>query len=67
MQRFSRADCAGLEGKVWLQWLTERDPRGFNWTDKGTLLIEAPYLPPGKSLNLNTIKMLIQATKEWVK
>ena len=67
MQRFSRADCAGLEGKLWLQWLTDKDPRGFNWADKGTLLMDAPYLPPGKSLNLETIKMLLQATREWAR
>jgi hypothetical protein len=67
MQCFSRAECAGLEGRGWLQWLTGKDPRGFNWADKGMLLIEAPYLPPGKPLDLDTIKALLQATKEWVK
>ena len=67
MQRFSRAACAGLEGKVWLQWLTSKDPRGFNWAEKGALLMDAPYLPPGKPLNLETIKTLLQATREWAR
>lgn len=67
MQRYSRAECAGLEGKAWLQWLTGKDPRGFNWSAQGALLIEAPYLPPGKALDLDTIKTLLRAAGEWVK
>jgi len=67
MQRFSRSVCAGLSGHDWLQWLTQQDPKGFNWIDNGALLMETPYAPPGRTLRAESIKMLLQAAKEWVR
>jgi hypothetical protein len=67
MQRHSRAECAGLWGQDWLRWLTAKDPRGFNWVALGTLLVEAPYAPPGRNCRLKDLKSLISAAKRWVK
>jgi hypothetical protein len=66
MQRYSRAECAGLWGQDWLRWLTAKDPRGFNWVDTGTLLVEAPYAPPGRNCPPKDLKSLISAAKRWV-
>jgi hypothetical protein len=67
MQSFSRSECAGLEGTDWLRWLTSKDPGGFDWTVRGSLLIEAPYAPPGRAYSAQSVKMLIDAAKRWVK
>jgi hypothetical protein len=31
MARHGRTACAGLHGEDWLAWLTEHDPKGFDW------------------------------------
>ena len=67
MQSFSRAECAGLEGADWLRWLTTKDPRGFDWVARGSLLIEAPYAPPGRTYSAQSVKILIDAAKRWVR
>jgi hypothetical protein len=67
MQCFSRAECAGLEGRDWLHWLTAKDPGAFDWAGRGLLLIEAPYAPPGRNVSPDAVKILIAATRRWVK
>jgi hypothetical protein len=67
IQSFSRAECAGLEGLDWLHWLTTKDPGGFDWAARGSLLIEAPYAPPGRTYSPQSLKILIGAAKRWVK
>ncbi len=67
MRRFSRAACAGLEGRHWLLWLKAQDPLGFDWLTAGGILIEAPYAPPGKKWPLQDVKALLAAAREWVK
>jgi Domain of unknown function (DUF4381) len=67
MQSFSRAECAGLEGTDWLRWLTAKDPGGFDWVTRGSLLIEAPYAPPGRIYSPQSVKILIDAAKRWVR
>jgi hypothetical protein len=66
MQSFSRTECAGLEGADWLRWLTSKDPGGFDWVARGSLLIEAPYAPPGRTYSPQSVKILIDAAKRWV-
>jgi hypothetical protein len=66
MKRFSRAACAGLEGKDWLSWLKKNDPQGFDWESDGRLLTEAPYAPPGIALPPEKIRRLIGAVRPWV-
>ena len=67
MRRFSREQCAGLEGRDWLRWLTAKDPGKFDWERRGALLIEAPYAPPGQNVSAITLRVLIGAAKKWVK
>jgi hypothetical protein len=67
MRSSSRADCAGLEGADWLRWLSAHDPGKFDWAARGSLLVEAPYAPPGQDISPETLKVLIHAAKRWVK
>jgi hypothetical protein len=64
---FSRAECAGLEGRDWLSWLSAKDPRKFDWAGQGGLLVEAPYAPQGRIYSPQCLKILIEATKRWVR
>lgn len=66
LRRFSRAECAGLMGDEWLQWLSHRDPKKFDWKNKGKLLIDAPYAPRIDQQSIHQIKELIHAVREWV-
>lgn len=67
VKRFSRNDCASLMGEAWLQWLTEHDPKKFDWENKGRLLIELPYAPQNRKVAVNEVRTLIQAVKDWVR
>lgn len=66
IRSYSRAECAGLQGKDWLRWLTTKDPGGFDWASNGALLIEAPYAPPGRDVPAESLRLLIRAAKKWV-
>ena len=67
LKRYSRKECAGLEGDAWLKWLAKEDLKKFDWTKKGTLLNEAPYAPEKYKLPANQIKELIHAARNWVR
>lgn len=66
VSRFPRKECAGLVGDAWLTWLKTHDPKQFNWTEKGRLLIEIPYAPVRSELSVTQVKELIQAVRNWV-
>lgn len=66
LKKYSRKECAGLMGDAWLKWLTEKDPKEFNWEKKGMILIKAPYAPLNHQLSSDQIKELIHAVREWV-
>jgi len=66
IRKFSRSDCAGLQGDQWLQWLQVHDPRHFDWPQTGTLLIDAPYTPPNGKVNPDEVRELIRAAVKWV-
>lgn len=66
VRRFPRKECAGLVGDAWLKWLKTHDPKQFDWSEKGKLLVEAPYAPAQTDLPLQQIKELIQAVRHWV-
>jgi hypothetical protein len=66
VRRFPRKECAGLVGDAWLKWLKAHDPKQFDWTEKGKLLVEIPYAPACTDLPLLQIKELIQAIRFWV-
>ena len=58
---------AALEENAWLQWLTKRDPKKFDWEKNGVLLIEIPYAPSHLNiLSLSDVKQLITAVREWI-
>lgn len=65
-RRFPRKECAGLVGDAWLHWLDLHDANKFNWSEKGKLLINIPYAPANKELQVEQVKELIHATKKWV-
>jgi hypothetical protein len=66
MARRGREACAGLTGQDWLQWLSGNDPKGFDWTRDGRLLLDTPYAPPGRSGGAEEFLRLIDAAHEWV-
>jgi len=66
LKRYSRKECAGLTGKKWLLWLSENDSKGFDWGNKGALLIEVPYTPLNYKLPAQQVRELIQAARNWV-
>jgi hypothetical protein len=66
IHRFSRPECAGLQGEDWLRWLAAHDAAGFDWADRGALLNEAPYSAPGRMVSPTAVGALIDAAKRWV-
>ncbi len=67
MHRYSRVECAGLEGKRWLTWLAEHDPSQFDWQAKGKCLVDAPYGPSNMFIPLEDVLDIINAIERWVK
>lgn len=66
LRRYPRKECAGLIGDKWLKWLTQHDPKQFDWENKGRLLIDIPYAPLKSKMSTDQVKKLIQAAKDWV-
>lgn len=66
MARLGRPACAGLTGQAWLDWLAGNDPKGFDWTERGRLLLDAPYAPPGDPGRHEDLMTLIDAAYDWV-
>lgn len=68
LRKYGRAACAGLEGKDWLDWLKAHDPKGFDWTDRAGILIEAPYMPDQVVAKSDAdFDALFKAAERWVK
>ena len=66
MHKYSRAECAGLEGNAWLKWLTQKDETNFNWEQYGQILTTAVYAPLGKEkILIPQLIKLIDQTKKW--
>ena len=66
MLRYGRAACAGLSGEAWLEWLSAHDPNGFDWRIEGRMLLEAPYAPVDRPLDVPQLQRLIDAGLAWV-
>jgi Domain of unknown function (DUF4381) len=67
MHRYSRNECASLEGRDWLLWLKEHDSVKFDWVKYGKILVEYPYTPENKNdVSSKEISRLINAIKNWV-
>ncbi len=67
IRKYGRESCAGLEGDEWLRWLTQHDPKEFDWLMKGKILIEAPYMPDDTQQGEFDFEPLIKASEKWVK
>ncbi len=63
--RCGRDSCAGLYGELWLAWLSDHDPDGFDWRTRGWLLLDLPYAPPGELEHQPELYRLIDAALEW--
>lgn len=66
MARCSRRECAGLVADQWLDWLHRNDPRGFDWNERGRLLLELPYAQRVEEANVGELRQLINAALQWV-
>ena len=66
MARIGRDACAGLTGEDWLQWLRGNDPAEFDWPQRGQLILEVPYAPPGDLSRSAELLALIDAAYAWV-
>jgi Domain of unknown function (DUF4381) len=65
---YGRKESAGLAGKKWLVWLTNRDPSNFNWLKKAQILVDFPYMPEEKIMADNEqILAIAKATKQWLR
>lgn len=67
VKKYPRETCAGLSGTAWLTWLTQHDPKNFNWLQYGQPLILGAYAPKLANIKTTDLKKLIQAAKRWVK
>lgn len=67
IHKCGRQSCAGLEGHEWLGWLTQNDPKDFDWRIDGKILIEAPYRPDDMAQDKFDFEPLMKAAERWVK
>lgn len=66
ISRCGREQTASLTGEAWLDWLQTNDSTGFPWREKGRLLLELPYAPPGREADKTQLAQLIDAAILWV-
>jgi hypothetical protein len=67
MARYGRDACAAITGREWLEWLQSHDPQGYNWTDRGGIMLDLPYAPPGyASAEVMQLLEMIDAAQNWV-
>jgi len=66
MARSGRRTAAGLTGDKWLQWLAEQDTSNFEWEKHAQILLVAPYMPPGKTVERAELTRLIRAATRWI-
>ena len=66
MARSGRREAAGITGDAWLLWLEEHDDSGFDWRQRGQILLVAPYMPPAMTVQKDELAKLIRAAMRWV-
>ncbi|MCU7947911.1 MAG: DUF4381 domain-containing protein, partial [Candidatus Thiodiazotropha sp. (ex Cardiolucina cf. quadrata)] len=64
--RCGREQTASLTDEAWLDWLQSNDSTGFQWQEKGRLLLELPYAPPDRTAEKTELEQLINAAIHWV-
>jgi hypothetical protein len=67
LKRFSRKECAALMGDAWLLWLTQNDPKKFDWNTKGAVLLELAYARSTTAATTAQVQELIKAARGWVR
>ena len=66
IHRYGRKACAGLSGQRWLQWLQDRDPKAFAWTEHGQILINHTYMPvKQRRIEAEQLQLLVAAVEAW--
>jgi hypothetical protein len=66
MVHSGRQQTAGLTGDDWLHWLAAHDNTGFDWEQRGQILLTAPYMPPTLSIERSELATLIRAATRWI-
>ena len=66
MAHSGRREAAGLTGDDWLYWLASQDNSGFDWAQRGQLLLTAPYMPPSLAVARDELSTLITAARRWI-
>ena len=66
MAHSGRRETAGLTDADWLQWLATQDNSGFDWEQRGQLLLTAPYMPPALAVAQKELSTLIVAARHWI-
>jgi hypothetical protein len=66
MAHSGRREAAGLTDQEWLQWLATQDNSGFDWEQRGQLLLTAPYMPPALAVAKDELSALIVAARRWI-
>lgn len=66
MAHSGRREAAGLTGDDWLYWLAALDNSGFDWEQRGQLLLTAPYMPPSLAVARDELSVLINAARRWI-
>jgi len=59
--RFGREKTASISGPEWLAWLQQSDPNGFNWSERGGILLNLPYAPDSWQAKPGELDALILA------
>jgi len=66
MARFGRKGLASLTGQEWLEWLHHSDPNGFDWLNRGRILLVLPYAPDDMTVRESDLDVLITAAQRLV-
>jgi hypothetical protein len=64
--RCGREETAALTDEAWLDWLQNNDSTGFQWREKGRILLVLPYAPPDCGADKADLVQLIDAAIHWV-
>ena len=66
MNKYGRDQCARLSQSEWLSWLSENDPKGFNWKTDASFLETALYSPHDYELDHDQYLKILDAIKAWI-
>ena len=65
--RFGRQRSARLSGREWLEWLGRQDPNGFDWPQRGGILLQLPYAPDDWTPDEQALDQLTDAALQMVR